>query len=155
MMAKSRAAQYAINKPSVESWDAILTLSSITPVGMGREANDASDVVIRVAGLWGVGRSRRLYLCSGQWWETDWSFWQSASILFGCETCTPNTVFSSELTARCSAPGPSVGTSPAPLDNSLSLVGRRRWAGGGCNRASFTGSKMVRNKEPRVNSLAY
>jgi hypothetical protein len=49
MMAKSRAARYAINKPSEESWDTILTLSSITPVGMGREADDASDVVIRVA----------------------------------------------------------------------------------------------------------
>jgi hypothetical protein len=35
MMTKSmaRAARFTINKPSEESWDTILTLSSITPVG--------------------------------------------------------------------------------------------------------------------------
>jgi hypothetical protein len=46
MIVKSKAAWLAIDKPGDVSCDTILTLSSIMPVGVGGEADEAGDVAL-------------------------------------------------------------------------------------------------------------
>jgi hypothetical protein len=112
MMVKSRAMQFTINKPGEESWGydlgividhtgghwwggwrrpRVIGVAGLWGVGRGRGHRVHACWVGRYG--WGqqcgflqgclvMAGDRWLYLCSGQWGGTDWSFWQSASILF-------------------------------------------------------------------------